>query len=303
MTRRRRGWRAVGAAPALALGLPFGWLIAHLPAAVGLWVGRRLGDLGWLVLRGRRRVALRNLARAFEGDRPIADRQRLGRRSFEHLGMNIVEACVFAFRPTATLLSRVDMVGIEHLEKASAEGRGILLLTAHLGNWELLAASHALTAFGLSVVVRPLDDVMLDRVVERFRRRSGVALIPKRGGLRQILDALRRGRMVGVLLDQNASRGEGVFAPFFGTPASTSRSLALVSLRSGAPVVPVFIRRLPDGRHRVEIESALPFPVDGDVAAYTAAFNRSIEDAIRRAPDQWFWLHERWRTRPRADVS
>jgi KDO2-lipid IV(A) lauroyltransferase len=303
MRRRRRGWRTAGVALALGVCLPCGWLLAHLPAAAGLWAGRRLGDLGWLVLRGRRRMALGNLARALGAERPPRDLTRLGRRSFEHLGMNIAEACVFYFRPAPVLLSRVDVVGVEHLEKASAEGRGVLLLTAHLGNWELLAASHAVTGLGLSVVVRPLDDPMLDRLVERFRRRGGVAIISKRGGLREILDALRRGRMVGVLLDQNASRGEGVFAPFFGTPASTSRALALVSLRTGAPVVPVFIRRLSGGRHRVEVEPALPLPLDGDVAGYTTAFNRAIEDAVRRAPEQWFWMHERWRTRPRAERS
>jgi KDO2-lipid IV(A) lauroyltransferase len=303
MRRARRGWRSAGVALALGVGLPLGWLLAHLPAPAGLWAGRRLGDLGWLILWGRRRVALGNLARALGAERSPRDLRRLGRRSFEHLGMNIAEACVFYFRPAPVLLSRVELVGIEHLEKASAEGRGILLLTAHLGNWELLAASHAVTGLGLSVVVRPLDDVVLDRLVERFRRRSGVALISKRGGLREMLDALRRGRMVGVLLDQNASRGQGVFAPFFGTPASTSRALALVSLRSGAPVVPVFIRRLPGGRHRVEIEPALPFPADADVAGYTATFNRAIETAIRRAPDQWFWMHERWRTQPRARTA
>jgi KDO2-lipid IV(A) lauroyltransferase len=94
-----------------------------------------------------------------------------------------------------------------------------------------------------------------------------------------------------------------VFAPFFGIPASTSKGLAVISLRTGAPVVPVFIRRVDGGRHRVEFEAPLPFPAAGDVTGYTAAFNRTIEAAIRRAPEQWFWMHERWRTRPRAQAS
>ena len=303
MKARRHGMGSVLAALALALLVPLGWLLAHLPARAGLWGGRRLGDLAWLALPRRRAVTRENLARAFGTERPPAELRRLARRSFEHLGMNLVEACVLVFRPPSVLVSRVDIVGLAHLEKASAEGKGVLLLSAHLGNWELLAPARALTAFELSVVVRPLDDPLLDRIVERFRRRSGVDLIAKRRALREIFDALRRGRMVGVLLDQNSSRGEGVFAPFFGIPASTSKGLAVISLRTGAPVVPVFIRRAADGRHRVECEAALPFPAEGDVVGYTAAFNRAIEAAIRRAPEQWFWMHERWRTRPRAGAS
>ena len=145
---------------------------------------------------------------------------------------------------------------MEHLAAAAAGGKGVLLLTAHFGNWELLAASHALSDYALSVVMRPMDDPLVDRLVQRFRQRSGVELIAKRRALREILEALRRGRLVGVLLDQNASRAEGVFAPFFGLPASTSKSLAVISLRTGAPVVPVFIRRLDGGRHRVEVRPA-----------------------------------------------
>jgi KDO2-lipid IV(A) lauroyltransferase len=148
-----------------------------------------------------------------------------------------------------------------------------------------------------------MDDPLIDRVVERLRRRTGVELIAKRRAVREILDALRRGRMVGILLDQNASRAEGIFAPFFGIPASTSRALAVISLRTGAPVVPVFIRRIEGGRHRVQVEPMIAAPATSDVASYTAAFNRSIEAAIRRAPEQWFWMHDRWKTRPRPETA
>jgi KDO2-lipid IV(A) lauroyltransferase len=231
--------------------------------------------------------------------------RRLGRRSFEHVGMNIVEGCVYFFRPPSVLLSRIDFAGAEHAESAvvAAAGRGILVLAAHYGNWELLAASHALSVFPLSVVVRPLDHPMMERLVDRFRRRSGVELIGKRRALGEILDALRRGRMVGILLDQNASRAEGVFAPFFGVPASTSKGLALIALRTGAPVLPIFIRRMQGGRHLVQADPVVEVPADGDPIAYTAAFNRSIETAIRRAPEQWFWMHNRWKTRPELEAG
>ena len=301
--RERRRPASILAAFGLALFLPLGWLLAHLPARPGLWIGRRLGDLIWLVLPRRQAMTLDNLARAFGRERSLSELRRLGRHSFEHLGMNVVEACVFFFRAPAVLLSRVELCGMEHVHAAATLGKGILLLTAHYGNWELLAASHTLTIFPLSVVVRPMDDPLMDRVVERFRLRSAVELIAKRQALPEIRDALRRGRMVGILLDQNASRAEGVFAPFFGIPASTSKALAVISLRTGAPVVPVFIRRVEGGRHRVEVQPVIPSPAAGDVADYTAAFNRSIEAAVRRAPEQWFWMHNRWKTRPRSEMA
>jgi KDO2-lipid IV(A) lauroyltransferase len=291
------------AAIGLGLFLPFGCVLAHLPTRLGLWVGARIGDLLWVTLPGRRAVALENLGRAFGRERSQADLDRLGRRSFEHLGMNLVEACVFFFRPPSVLLSRVELGSPESVRAAAAQGRGVLALTAHYGNWELLAAASALSVYPLSVVMRPLDDPVVNWIIERFRRRSGVDLIAKRQALPAMRDALRQGRMVGVLLDQNASRAEGVFVPFFGIPASTSRALAVLSLRTGAPVVPIFIRRGEDGRHSVWADPPIPVPETGDVTDYTAAFNRSIEAAIRRAPEQWFWLHRRWKTEPHSETA
>lgn len=296
VARAALGWLA------LAIVTPLGLALAWLPARVGLWVGARLGDLAWAALPRRRTVALENLTRAFP-ERPAPELARVGRDSFRHLGMNFVESCVFYFRPPARLLSRVSIEGLSHFESADALGRGMLLLTAHYGNWELLAASHALARFPLSVVMRPLDSTAFETILERFRLRSGVELITKRRALTDIVDALRRRRMVGILLDQNASRREGVFVPFFGVPASTSKGMALIALRTGAPVLPVFIRRRPDGRHVVHAGAPVPVPSDGDVVAFTRAFNEAIEAAIRRAPEQWFWLHRRWKTRPEEEPS
>lgn len=280
-----------------------GWLLAHLPQRLGLWSGRRLGDLASWVLPGRRRVARANLARAFP-ERERREWNRLCRESFRHLGMTFVEACTFFFRPPSVMLSRVEVEGAEHLKTAMAAGRGVLLLTAHLGNWELLAAAHVQTGYSLSVVARPLDSPVLDRLATRLREDGGVEVIPKHRAARRVLEALRRGAMVGILLDQNASRREGVFVPFFGEPASTSKSLALFALSSGAPVVPVFIHREAGGRHRVVVEPAVPPPATGereqDVAAFTAAFARVVEARVRQWPEQWLWIHRRWRTRPAA---
>ena len=299
-TRSRAGLLA--ASLGLWLLVPFGWLLAHLPSAVGLAAGRRLGDLLWWALPRRRAVALDNLQRVFGGERPPAEIRRLGRRSFQHVGMNLIEACCYFLRPTHVMLSRVRVEGLQHFQAAAAHGRGVFILTAHFGNWELLAAAHGLTGVPLSIVTRPLDHPVLEDLASRFRRRSGAELIVKRQAVREVLSALKRQRMVGILLDQNATRAEGVFVPFFGSPASTSKGLALLALRTGAPVVPIFLRREPDGRHCMDVSAALPPPADGEITTYTSMFNRAIEAAIRRAPEQWLWMHDRWRTRPRETV-
>jgi Kdo2-lipid IVA lauroyltransferase/acyltransferase len=280
-----------------------GWVPAHLPPALGLAVGRRIGDALWCLLPRRRRVALDNIRRSLGRGMTPEEIRHLGRRSFQHVGMNLVEACRYFLRPIDVMLSRVRVEGAEHLRSAAAQGRGVLILTAHYGNWELLAAAHGLTGLPLSIVIRPLDHPVLDDLAARFRRRSGAELIVKHLAVREVLQALRRGRMVGILLDQNATRAEGVFVPFFGIPASTSKGLAVLALRTGAPVVPVFLRREPDGHHCMDVSPPLVPPPDGDTEAYTATFNRAIEAAIRRAPEQWLWMHARWRTRPREVAS
>ena len=292
---------------AAAVGLwmlfPAGWVLAHVPPPVGLAVGRRLGDLLWWGLPRRRATALRNLRRSLGAERGEAELRRVGRRSFQNLGMSLVEICRYVLRPMDVMLSQVRVEGGEHLQEAASHGRGVFILTGHYGNWELLAAAHGLVGLPLSIVARPLDHPVLDGLAARIRRRSGAELIAKGRAVRDVLDALRRKRMVGILLDQNATRAEGVFVPFFGALASTSKGLALLALRTGAPVVPIFLRREPDGRHCMDIGAALPPPPDGQVSAYTATFNRAIEAAIRRAPEQWLWAHDRWRTRPREAAS
>jgi Kdo2-lipid IVA lauroyltransferase/acyltransferase len=265
-------------------------------------VGRRLGDLGYALASRRRKLALANLARAFP-DTALSARRRICRRSFQHLGVMAVELAGLLSRPLEATLRRIRIDGLEHLHSAMEEHGRALLLTGHLGNWELLPVACRLTSHRLSVVLRPLDAPWLDRLARRMRERSEVELIDKRAALRPVLRALAEGAMVGILLDQNASRREGVFVPFFGYPASTSKSLAVLALRTRTPIVPAFIRREDSGRHRVVIGAPLALPASGgDVEAaivtLTARCSEAIETAIRRAPEQWLWMHDRWRTRP-----
>ena len=214
-----------------------------------------------------------------------------------------LELAAMLARPIEETIARIRLEGIEHLRAVMDVHGRALILTAHLGNWELLAASCRLMAYPLSVVLRPLDAPWLDSLAVRLRERIGMELIDKRAALRPVLRALAAGRIVAILLDQNAARREGVFVPFFGHTASTSKSIALLALRTGTPIVPIFTRRERDGAHRVIIRPALPLSdaglsIEAAVVALTARCTETIERAIRDTPGQWLWMHDRWRTRP-----
>jgi KDO2-lipid IV(A) lauroyltransferase len=279
--------------------------VAALPVPTAAWLGRRIGDLAYALLPRRRRLALANLTQAFP-ELPPASRRRIARRSFQHLAMVFVEGCFVLRQPLERVTAQIEIEGLEHVREALNRHGRALLLTAHLGNWELLTLAPALTGYPLTVVARALDSRSLDAWADRLRRTAGVEVVDKRQALRPVLEALRRGRLVGVLLDQNASRREGVFVPFFGRLASTSRAMAVLALRTRTPVLPVFTRRLTPGRHRITVHPPLAVPATADdddaVRALTALCTAAIEAAIRATPDQWLWAHDRWRTRPAGET-
>lgn len=277
-----------------------GGLVGRLPPRAGGLIGAGLGEAAYWTVASRRRIALDNLALAFGDTLPAPTRRTLARRCFRHLGRTVVECCQLVFDRSAALLARVEISGIEHLQAAQAEGRGVFLLTAHFGNWELLAATNGLVGVRLSVVARPLDNPYLEAVVGGARGQSGLRVIPKREAVRGILKALGRGEGVGILLDQDAGRA-GAFVPFLGRAASTSRSLAVLALKTRAPVVPAFLHRRADGSHLLTLEPAVTLQAsanhEADVVVNTARYTAAIERHVRLHPEQWFWVHRRWKTR------
>lgn len=306
MRRRRPAplWLRMAQRAVAALAGGLGRVAGRLPPATARSIGARLGDLAYLGLPGRRRVALANLESAFGADLGIADRRALARANFRHLGVTTLECCRLFFGPPGPLLGRVRIDGLEHVKTALTEGRGAFYLGAHFGNWELLAAANMLAGLPpLNAVIRPLDNPFLDHLVARGRARWQLRLISKKAAVKGVQAALARGECVGIMLDQNAGR-QGVFVPFFGQLASTSRSLAVLALKTGAPVVPAFIHRLPDGDHQVSLEPPIPLVRTGqrerDVEVNTARFTAAIERRVRAHSEQWFWVHRRWKTRPPA---
>lgn len=262
-------------------------------------LGLRLLGAAWYALDAEHRKTAEANIRLALGVSGVEAR-RLARENFQHL------ARVFTEFPRMTRMTRenfrrfVEPRGEEHLVRSLERGRGVLILTGHLGNWEWMAycAPFFLPA-RLHMVARPLRPRILNRWVTKVRERSGNRVIPKQHALLHALKALKRNEMVGFLLDHNAGKKTGIWAPFFGVEVLTHKTLAHIALRTGAPVHPVFNHRLADGRYQIDIGPEVPAPHHGTLndkaAALTAAFNRILETQIRRFPAQWYWVHRRFR--------
>lgn len=240
-----------------------------------------------------RRVAYQNLSMAA----PELDRTGITDGVFRSIARLLVAFARFPSIRRENVGRWIRCEGVEHVEAALRQGRGVLFATAHLGNWELSAFAHALLAAPMHVVVRPLDNPLIDALVERRRMLSGNRLIFKKDYARAILKALAANEAVGILVDQNASLDDGVFVDFFGVPACASIGFAKLAAHSGAAVIPGFaLWSETEGRYVLRFYP--PVAITGDTARDTEAVQKQLEEVIRAYPDQWLWIHRRWKTRP-----
>lgn len=274
---------------------------------LGLWpepwvaaASRALGTLWWSVLRYRRRVMLDNLACAFP-ERDPAQRRALGRAACAHLVQTLFEVFRLPRYLRKGLEAMVRTEGMANLHAAKAQGKGVLVLSGHLGSWEVAVAGVAREGGPASLVVKDFGPAT-DRFITALRRRAGLSVIRAQGAVRPILKALKGNEAVVFVLDQNATRSIGVFVDFFGRPACTMTALAVLARRTGAPVVPAIPRREGPGRHLMRVLPAIPWQEqdspEASIQHMTQVYTRVIEAAIREQPEQWFWTHKRWRTRP-----
>jgi KDO2-lipid IV(A) lauroyltransferase len=254
--------------------------------------------IGWLTwtLRIRRAVALDNVAQAFPG-KPAAEQRRIARAAFTAMSRAMLESVTSDLLSDAEMQSAVSVVDWKGLDALLAARKPVLIASAHLGSWELFAEVMARRGHVFSAVVRPLTGAFNDWLV-RSRQRAGVELILQRGALKNMLKALRRGRAVVQLIDQALPGPEALWVPFFGRPASTTPALSMAALRSGAPVyVVVAVREA--GQLRMHVEGPVPvphLPTRREVLeAHTAELTRLIEGHVRAHPEQWLWLHRRWK--------
>jgi Kdo2-lipid IVA lauroyltransferase/acyltransferase len=304
--------------------LAFKGIIRALPHAAARPLGAVLGALACRLDRRHREVAAANLALAFPA-LAATERRRLVTACFRHFGAALFDLISSERFDAVELCRRFSYEGWEHLDRAERLGRGVFLLGAHHGYWEISGRPIGLYRGVLHTVARPADNPHLERELSRLRRSLGYAVLPKRGAARRMLQVVRAGGRVGILPDQRVQEREGILVPFFGHPALTTPVLARLSLRDRCPVVPVFAYPEPGGRYRMVIRPPIlpeeaaaagadavgadqaeandPTPAGGEdtgtaVAALTRRYLEVIEREIRDHPEMWLWMHRRW-DRPR----
>ena len=280
-------------------------LVRALPRRAALALGTLLGSAFYVLDGAHRRLAAANLAAAFP-TRTSAERQRIARAVFTHFGRVLVELLKFSRLSREQILRLVEFEGVERMEHAYAQGRGVLFFTGHFGYWELHAIAHGAAGRPIAVVARALDNPALHAMLERVRTCTGNSVIYRRGGIRRMLRALNAKEGVALLIDQHIQAVDAVTVEFFSRPAATTTALAALALRTGAPVIPVFALPLPGGRYRLIYEHAVAPPRSDEADAirvFTQRCTDVLEMYVRRYPDQWLWMHRRWRDIPTSSPA
>ena len=281
------------------------WLSACLSQFQVQRVGRALGWLLGSGLRFRRGEVQATLQRCFPEKSP-ADVRIVADGMYRHLGILLIEILRTGCIDPVALDEAVNCSGFEKGMQILRQGRGLIVLTAHVGNFELLAMMAALKGAPLTVITKALKPRWLNDWWIETRVKFGVKMLPARDSYRYCRETLKANGILGFILDQNMKRNRGIFVDYFGRPACTSPGLALLSAQTGSPVLPVFMLREPDGRHRVHVFDLLPPPERTDKEAIrqaTQTYTTIIEQFVRAHPDQWIWLHRRWRTKPLAEEN
>ena len=279
----------------------FSRLVCALPLEAALTLGRALGIFIGRVVRYRRKVALENLRRAFGTEKDEAELRRILRGVYRHFGQMIVEFCRFPVLSGRWIERLVTMEHPEILEEAAQRGKGVMLVSGHFGNWEMMGAAIAHKGHRVRALVANQRNTAVGDLMDRLRRCVQVDPIRVGISLKNILRALERGEFVAIVSDQNAGR-RGVFVDFFGRPTSTPQGPAAIFLKRNVPMVLAFDIREKGGRHRVVLERfAAPDtfpPGEESLRAVTQLYTKRLEYYIRRYPEQWLWLHRRWKCSP-----
>ena len=287
------------------------WLFVHvlrvLPRGLARVVGARIGALAFRVLGRLRRVGLRNLEMAFP-EKGVAERERLLRVEYRNLGYLLAEFCQMPGYSADGASRFIRYEGLENYLRARDRGKGVLVLTGHLGAWELSSFYHSLMGMPMGMVIRRLDNPLVDAFVNRVRCLHGNRVIHKDDFARGLIASMRAGETVGILMDTNMTPPQGVFVPFFGVQACTASGMARIALKTGAAVVPGFLL-WEEGEQKYvlrfgeEVAVTSTGDAEADALANTARFTAVIEGYIRQYPEQWLWMHRRWKTRPAGETG
>lgn len=276
------------------------FFIYLLPANIGSHVAAFGGRIAYLILAKYRNITIENLTLAFGKERTPAEIRMIARRVFENLGRNAFELIQFPKINSANIDRIVTMRGAAILDQAFREGKGVVVLTAHFGNWELMPAVLRMKGYPGYAIGRRLYFDKYDAYLNRLRKVHDVNIIYRDESPRKMLRALRDNKIVGIVADQDVDSVDGVFVDFFGRKAYTPAGPAALAKASGAPIIPVLIMR-ENGRHTVVVDPPVGLVDTGDrekdLAENTQRWSNIIESYIRRYPDQWVWMHRRWKTK------
>jgi KDO2-lipid IV(A) lauroyltransferase len=247
-----------------------------------------------------RLIALHNLRCAFP-EKDMKELIRIAKGVYRNLAITMAEFFSLPYITRENLHEWVEMEGLEHFEAGVAQGKGLLTIIAHFGNWELMPVTAPFFLKPGYIVYRPLDSPLFDNMVEYVRTINGHVMIMKGGSGKRIMELLKENHPIGILSDQNVAAREGVFVDFFGRPACTGVGLAVLALRSGAPVLPMFMARQKSGKYKFILKPLVEISRTGDyekdLLENTQRFTKVVEDVVREYPDQWFWIHQRWKTK------
>jgi KDO2-lipid IV(A) lauroyltransferase len=285
------------------------WLIVRVLGALPRGLARAVGaGIGWIAYQalGRlRRVGERNLQLALP-EMPKEQREKTLRRLYRNLGTLLAEFCLMPGYTPEEASGFIRYEGLDNFLAARERGKGVLVLTGHLGAWELSSFYHSLMGMPMGMVIRRLDNPLVDEFVNRIRCLHGNRVIHKDDFARGLIASMRAGETVGILMDTNMTPPQGVFVPFFGVMACTASGMARIALKTGAAVVPGFLLWEESEQRYVlrfgkELQVIHSGDAERDAVANTALFTSAIEETIRRYPDQWLWMHRRWKTRPQGE--
>jgi len=276
--------------------------VGVLPRPMARGVGLLIAGVAYHFHPRLRRVGARNLEMAFP-EKTVREHRKILRGVYRSLGRLLAEFCLFPSYTLENVSQVAAYQGFENFEAADKRGKGVIFLTGHFGGWEIGSFFHSLQGHPMRIVVRPIDNSLVDALVTHYRTLHGNSVIANQGFARGLLAAMHANETVGILMDTNMTPPQGVFVDFFGIPACTAAGVARVALHTDAAVVPAFtIWDSVLRKYRVEFSPAVELVRTGDdeadAVANTAQFNRIFEDYVRKYPDQWLWVHRRWKTRP-----
>ncbi len=281
-----------------------GFFINLLPEGFALWIGRQLGNLMYAMDFEHRKVAVDNLKIAFGEEKSETERRSIARKNFQNIGMMAIEFFQIPKMDLEAYKKKVTMEGLDRALKILDEGRGALLLLGHFGNWELMVPMSRIIQRPILAIAKPIKkNPWLDRWIIESREKIGLKIIPPENATQKVVRALSQNYPVAILFDQRGKRSKGVWADFFGRSVPTTAGLAVMAIRSGAPVLPVFMVREGFDKHRLIIREPIDLIHTGDfkkdVEANTQIFNQVLESIIRRHPEQWLWIHRRFERKSR----